>query len=84
MMSALADEMSSLVYMMSALAYVMMYLLHCFVTGFSPYLQQDYKVEIGSSDPDPEVNQLNKFLSQLEEKVKDFLPSTHTKLVFYY
>lgn len=44
--------------------------------------KQDYKIDTVSSDPDSGVTLLNKFLSQLEEKIRDYLPLTHTKFLF--
>lgn len=32
-----------------------------------------------NSDPDSEISLLNKFLSQLEEKIREFLPVAHNK-----
>ena len=43
--------------------------------------KQDYKVDMVNSDPDVSITLLNKFLSQLEEKIRDFLPSSHVKSV---
>ncbi|KAL5262782.1 hypothetical protein ACHWQZ_G008246 [Mnemiopsis leidyi] len=44
--------------------------------------KQEYKVDMVNSDPDSGVTLLNKFLSQLEEKIRDFLPASHTKFLF--
>ncbi|XP_063688418.1 exocyst complex component 4-like isoform X2 [Bolinopsis microptera] len=44
--------------------------------------KQEYKVDMVNSDPDSGVTLLNKFLSQLEEKIRDFLPLSHTKFLF--
>ena len=59
--------------------YVAPYNLVMLVTSTRLILQQEYKVDMVNSDPDSGVTLLNKFLSQLEEKIRDFLPLSHTK-----
>eukprot|EP00116_Pleurobrachia_bachei_P006306 sb/3466568/ len=47
-----------------------------------PIPQQDYKPDTENSDPDTGVTLLNKFYYEMEEKIKDYLPTTHTKFLF--
>lgn len=45
--------------------------------------KQQYKLENNESlDPDSGVTLLNKFLSQLDEKIREYLPASHTKFLF--